>query len=352
MEMDMQVENIHGSEKNPNAAMDFTISLLYFVVRKIIRLLLLIGAVAILSYTLMCFSPVDPIDAYLGPAIMRISPHQREVIAQRWGLHQPPLERLARWAHNVAQGDLGISTIYNEPVRAVIGKRFATSSWLMAIAWTCSGVLGFGLGIVAGVHRDSLLDRSIRLYAYIVASTPTFWIGMLMLTLFSIYLGWAPICCAWPVGSTPEEATVLQRLHHLMLPAATLTLVGIAPIALHTREKTVEAMHSDYALFARALGEREWGIAIHHALRNLTLPAITLQFASMGELFGGAILAEQVFAYPGLGKATVEAGYRGDIPLLLGIALCTTIFVFIGNTLADLIYLLIDPRMRQRRGWL
>jgi len=144
------------------------------------------------------------------------------------------------------------------------------------------------------------------------------------------------------------EATLLQRIHHLILPAITLSLVGIAQITLHTREKTVEAMHSDYALFARAQGENDLGIAFRHALRNVAIPAVTLQFASLGELFGGAVLAEQVFSYPGLGRATVEAGYRGDVPLLLGIVLFSATFVFIGNTVADLIYMIVDPRMRKK----
>lgn len=141
-----------------------------------------------------------------------------------------------------------------------------------------------------------------------------------------------------------------QRLHHLLLPAITLSLTGIAQITLHTREKTIEALRSDYALFAYAQGETTAGIVFRRALRNTALPAITLQFASLGELFGGAVLAEQVFAYPGLGRTTVEAGIRGDIPLLLGIVLFSTLFVFTGNFMADLLYQLVDPRIRKTAG--
>ena len=183
-----------------------------------------------------------------------------------------------------------------------------------------------------------------------MASTPSFWVGIVMLMVFSVFLGWTPPCCAWPLGMSADQATIWQRLHHLLLPAITLSLVGTAKIAIHTREKTIEAMHSDYAIFARAQGETTFGIVFIHTVRNVALPAITLQFASLGELFGGAVLAEQVFSYPGLGRATVEAGIRGDIPLLLGIVLFGTVFVFTGNFIADLIYQLIDPRMRNRAG--
>ncbi|WP_291327395.1 ABC transporter permease [Desulfovibrio sp. UCD-KL4C] len=322
--------------------------ILQFFVKKAVHLVLLLIAVATLSYTLVSYSPIDPIDAYLGPSILKISPEQREVIAQRWGLDQPPIKRFSKWAKQVAKGNLGKSTIFNEPVITVLKKRFVTSFWLMFVAWLLSGGLGFILGVLAGAFEDSTLDKSIRLYAYTMASTPTFWVGIVLLTVFSVQLGWTPVCCAWPVGSSEMEATFFQRIHHLILPAITLSLVGIAQITLHTREKTIEAMHSDYALFARAQGEKDLGIAFRHALRNVAIPAVTLQFASLGELFGGAVLAEQVFSYPGLGRATVEAGYRGDVPLLLGIVLFSATFVFIGNTVADLIYMIVDPRMRKK----
>ncbi|MFV0422508.1 ABC transporter permease [Oleidesulfovibrio sp.] len=317
-----------------------------FCIQKALRLLLLLIAVAALSYTLVNVSPIDPVDAYLGPAVLKVSPEQRDIISQRWGLDQPPVERFLRWGAQLVQGDFGVSTIFNEPVLTVIGKRFATSFWLMLLAWSISGIAGFMLGVLAGTYENRTADKLIGMYAYTMASTPTFWVGMVLLSIFSIHLGWAPVGLAWPVGLSPEEATLGQRIHHLILPAVTLSFIGTAQIALHTREKTIKAMHSDYAQFARAQGESEIGIAFRHALRNVALPAITLQFASLGELFGGAVLAEQVFSYPGLGMATVEAGYRGDIPLLLGIVLFSTVFVFTGNTVADILYRIIDPRMR------
>lgn len=319
-----------------------------FIWRKGVRLILLLASVATLSFILVSFSPVDPIDAYLGPAILKVSPEQREVIAHRWGLDQPPIERYAKWAGHLVRGDFGTSTIFNEPVLSVIGKRFATSFWLMLMAWTISGILGFILGLVSGAYESKFLDKAISIYAYTMASTPTFWVGMILLTFFSIHLGWTPVCGAWPIGMEADQVGILERLHHLILPAVTLSLIGVAQITLHTREKTIDAMNSEYALFARAQGESNIGIAFHRALRNVALPAVTLQFASLGELFGGAVLAEQVFAYPGLGKATVEAGFRGDIPLLLGIVMFSTVFVFAGNTAADLIYMIVDPRMRKK----
>jgi peptide/nickel transport system permease protein len=322
--------------------------ILDFIAVKTVRFVLLLSIVATLSFVLVSNSPIDPVDAYVGAALLKVSPEQRALIAKRWGMDRPPLERFVAWAGQLAQGDFGMSSIFNEPVLCVIGKRFFTSFWLMALAWSLSGLLGFALGLAAGACEGSALDRGITLYAYTMASTPTFWVGMVLLSIFSVQLGWTPVCCAWPPGSGPEQVTVLERLYHLLLPALTLSVIGVAQIAMHTREKTVDAMHSEYAIFARAQGESVPGLVILHVARNVALPAVTLQFASLGELFGGAVLAEQVFTYPGLGRATVEAGIRGDVPLLLGIVLFSTAFVYTGNTLADLIYLVVDPRMRKK----
>lgn len=310
------------------------------------RIAAIIATVAVLSFVLVSYSPIDPVDAYMGTRILTISPEHREQIARSWGLDQPAPQRLATWASNLARGDFGRSIIFNEPVMDVIAKRFAASLWLMAAAWTMSGVIGFGLGVLAGMYPGSPLDRGIRVYALTLASTPTFWIGLLLLVVFAVGLGWAPICCAAPLGVPMDEANLLQRLHHLALPALTLSIIGVAQIAMHTREKMIEIRHSEYALFARAMGESDWGFVRHHALRGVALPAITLQFASLGELFGGSILAEQVFSYPGLGQATVEAGLRGDVPLLLGIVIFSTAFVCVGNLAADVLYWIVDPRMR------
>ena len=138
-----------------------------------------------------------------------------------------------------------------------------------------------------------------------------------------------------------------ERLKHLFLPALTLSVVGVANITLHTRQKLIEVLESEYVCFALSKGEKGFDLLWRHGLRNISLPAVSLHFASFGELFGGAVLAEQVFSYPGLGQAVVDAGLGSDVPLLLGIVLFTTLFVFTGNLLADLLYKIIDPRMRR-----
>lgn len=321
-------------------------ALKYFI-EKLIKLLVLLIAVSILSFILVSNSPIDPIQSYIGADMTRVSPEQRENIAEYWGLHEHPIQQYFNWAQNLLKGDMGTSLIYRSSVAGVIAERFIASLILMSLAWILSGLLGFILGIIAGMKEGTWIDKVIKGYCFTLASTPAFWLGLVLLMIFSVWLGWLPIGLSTPAGILAEEVTLLERLRHLILPAITLSIVGVPGIALHTRQKLVEVLNSEYVRFARAKGEQGFKLLWNHGLRNISLPAISVHFATFGELFGGAVLAEQIFSYSGLGQAVVQAGLGGDVPLLLGIALCSTLFVFVGNLMADILYKAVDPRMRR-----
>lgn len=317
---------------------------------RVLRVVSLMIAVAVGSFALMTASPVDPVQAYVGADAVNVSAEQREAIAERWGLDDPPLQRFAAWAGNILTGDFGRSQIYNEPVADVLVDRAAATASLMLLAWALSGLLGFVLGLVAGAFEGRWPDRALSWWAYLLASAPTFWVGLLLLYVFSVWLQWTPVCCAAPVGTLAGDASLLERLHHLILPAITLSVIGVSPVLLHTRQATIEAIASDHAAFARAQGERTLGLVVHRVARNAAGPALMLQFASFSELFGGSLLAEQVFTYPGLGEATTQAALRQDVPLLMGIALVTAAFVFVGNAVGDLAHRAADPRTKLATG--
>lgn len=318
-----------------------------FVIGKTLKLLSLLIAISILSFTLVSLSPIDPVQSYIGADMTRVSVEQRENIAEYWGLNESSVQQFFHWGKAVLQGEFGTSLIYREKVVDVIGERFVASLALMAIAWAISGVFGFLLGILAGMKEGTWIDRLIKGYCFTLASTPAFWMGLLLLIFFSVWLGWFPVGLGSPAGVLEADVSIFERLKHLFLPAVTLSILGVANVALHTREKLIDVLESEYVRFAQAKGEKGITLLWRHGLRNISLPAISLHFASFGELFGGAVLAEQVFSYPGLGQAIVEAGLGSDVPLLLGIVLCSTVFVFVGNILADGLYRLIDPRLRR-----
>lgn len=328
------------------ALRSFNRLLLPFVLRKGMGLLSLLLAVSGISFLLMHYSPIDPIQAYVGADMMRVGPEQREAIRSYWGLDAPPLEQYLNWLRALAGGDWGTSMIYRRPVLEVIRERFTASLALMGIAWLLSGLIGFAAGAAAAMNRDKWPDKLVRWYCYMLSATPAFWVALLLMLVFAVWLGWLPVGLAVPAGVTADQVTLLDRLRHLLLPSAALSVTGIAAIALHTREKLLDVADQDYWLFARARGEQGMLLFRRHGLRNVALPAITLQFASFSELFGGAVLVEQVFSYQGLGQATVEAGLRGDIPLLLGVVLVSAVFVYTGNALANLSYRVIDPRTK------
>lgn len=316
------------------------------IIRSALRMLTLLIAISILSFLMMAKSPVDPLTAYIGTN-STISEDAKEEIAEYWGLNDPPLERFLAWAGNTLKGDFGISIVYKQPVLTVIRERFRYSLALMMIAWISSGLLGFALGIAAALYKDSLLDQGIKTVCLAFQSAPTFWVGLVMLSVFAVNLGWFPIGLAAPMGKMAREVTLGERIYHLILPSVTLSILGIGKITLYTRQKLLEVLGSEYILYARARGESSWQIIKSHGIRNIAIPAITVQFASFSELFGGIALAETVFSYPGIGSAVTAAGLGGDVPLLLGIAIFSAIFVFTGNLIANILYGAVDPRIRE-----
>ena len=173
--------------------------------------------------------------------------------------------------------------------------------------------------------------------------------ALVLLLVFAIRFPIFPIGFSVPVGVAASEVTFGDRLIHAVLPALTLGLTGVSNIAMHTRSKMIEVLESDYVFYARARGETQWQIVGRHGLKNILLPVITLQFASISEIFGGSVLVEQVFSYPGLGQAAITAGLGSDVPLLLGITLISAAVVFLGNFTADLLYYTVDPRLKRDR---
>ena len=311
---------------------------------KIISLLL---AVSILAFILVDASPIYPVQQYILSLGAAVSPEQQAQIAAYWGADTPPLERYISWLAGVLRGDLGQSALYRRPVADIIGERFLNSLALMLCAWILAGILGFALGCVMGMYKDRLPDKILKKICYILSSVPTFWLGLVLLLVFSVGLGWFPIGFSRPIGLASGEVTIWQRLCHLVLPSLTLSFTSFSNIALHTRQKLIGVLNSEYVLFARARGEGKWTILKRHGLRGILLPALTLQFSSFSELFGGSVLAENVFSYPGLGSAVSAAGLNSDVPLLLGITLFSALFVCVGNLIANLLYGIIDPQIRE-----
>ena len=321
---------------------------LLFIGKNLIRMLLLLVAVSIAAFILVSVSPIDPLQANIGQAALgSMSAEQIAKLEEYWGVGVPPIERFVSWASDFFRGDMGVSLLYRQPVAKVIAVKLENSLWLMCLAWLISGTVGFVLGILAGVKKDTWIDKLIKGYSLLIASTPAFWLALLLLMVFAVWLKVLPIGLSVPIGMEAAGVTIADRIQHAILPALTLIITGVSNIALHTREKMIEIMESDYVLFARARGESTWSIVKNNGFRNVILPAITLQFGSISEIFGGSVLVEQIFSYPGLGQAAVAAGTGSDVPLLLGITVISAAIVFGGNLIANILYGIVDPIIRR-----
>lgn len=316
-----------------------------------LRFALLLAATSVVSFALVAASPVDPVRANVGQvSYARMPAEQRAELARYWGHDTPLWERYGHWLAGALRGDFGESLRFGEPVAQVVGERFASSAALMLVAWALAGAGGLALGVAAGARQGGAFDRVACVLCYLLSSTPAFWLGLVALVVFSVWLGWFPLGFSAPVGVAASQVSLSAHLYHLILPALVLAVSNMPSIALHTREKTIEVMDSDYARFAASRGESRASVLLRHGLRNLVLPALTIELASVSEVFGGSVLVEQVFSYPGLGQAAVTAGLGGDAPLLVAIALVSAVVVFGGNLLADVLYGVIDPRIREGRA--
>ena len=238
-------------------------SFLMFAGRKCIRMAVLLFLVSAATFALVAISPIDPLSANVGQAALgSMSPEQIAKLQEYWGVGVPPFERFISWFRDVIRGDWGMSLLYRQPVMKVIGVKLMNSLWLMAAAWFLSGIIGFALGIAAGIKKESLTDKLVSGYSLLIASTPSFWLALVFLMVFAVWLKWLPIGLSVPIGMEASGVTLGDRIVHAILPAMTLSVTGISNIALHTREKMIQVMESDYVMFARARGESTFRIVV------------------------------------------------------------------------------------------
>lgn len=222
------------------------------ILSEAIRMLLLLIAVSLVAFILITKAPIDPLVSYIGTN-STLSNEAKEEISEYWGLNDPLPERFVTWANHALHGDFGESITYKKPVIQIIKTRFLYSIVLMLLAWFFSGILGFVLGILCGIHQGGIFDRFMKLFCLITKSAPTFWLGLLILSLFAVQLGWFPMGMAVPAGKLASEVTIWDRIYHLILPVLTLTIVSMSDVILYTRQKIVEIMNSDFILYAKAL---------------------------------------------------------------------------------------------------
>lgn len=307
------------------------------------------GVTVLLGVSLLVFiavelAPGDVVDAILPPESYA-NAEAKEQMRERFGLNDPAPLRFAHWMGRTITGDLGYSLTSSQPVTEVIMKRLPSTLQLVGFAMILSIVIGVTSGIIAAVKQYSWIDYLMTFFSFLWLSIPAFFLGLLLIFIFAVKMHWFP---AFGASSAAAESPIIDRLHHLILPGATLGLELAAALTRYTRASMLEVLHADYLRTARAKGVQERSVIISHALKNALIPVITVIAFRLPYLIGGAVIIETVFQWPGLGLLMLNAATQKDYPLVMGLALIVTLVVVVSSFLADVAYSLVDPRIRIR----
>jgi peptide/nickel transport system permease protein len=309
-----------------------------YVVRRVIATIPVMGVVALFVFSLLYIAPGDPAAVIAGD---QATPADVERIRQNLGLDRPFLVRFGEWVWQILHGDLGTSIFTNLPVTTMIAQRFEPTLSLMAITLCFAVAVAVPIGVLAAWKAGTWIDRIIMAFAVFGFSVPVFVIAYLLAFLFALQLEWLPV-----QGYTPLSEGLWPWFENLILPAIALGCVYIALIARITRAAMLEVLQQDYIRTARAKGVGQRGILFVHALKNASVPIVTVIGIGIALLIGGAVVTESVFAIPGLGRLTVDAILRRDYPLIQGVVLLFSFIYVLVNLAIDLLYTLLDPRIR------
>jgi peptide/nickel transport system permease protein len=308
-----------------------------YIVRRLIYAVVVIVGVATISFALLQMIPGSPVDAILGT---ESTPQAREALEQQLGLDKSIPVQYVTWWGNLLRGDLGKSAMTNQPVGQLIMQRLPTTIPLALLSMALALAIAIPAGIISAIRRNTWIDGLVSVIAFAGLSIPGFWLGTLLILGFSVHWQIFP-----PGGYVSVMDDPVAGLRHLLLPAIALGSTFAAVLTRMIRSSLLEVLGADYIRTARAKGQVEQRVLVHHALRNALIPAVTIIGVQVGFLLSGALIIEQVFSLPGIGRLTVQAVLDRDIPLLQG-CIITIAFIFVAvNLLTDLVYMWLDPRI-------
>lgn len=317
----------------------------YFV-RKLLAAVPLLWGVLTLTFLLIELAPGDASDAFVNPDM---SPDVVAAVRLKWGLDLPAHERYFVELRNMASGDFGRSITMERPVSEVIAETLPNTLQLAAVSLFVSQLFGVCIGIAQSVRQYSKLDSALAISTLFFYSMPAFWLALMLQLVFCLY--WNVLPSSGMVDAvmydymTPTQQ-IVDRMKHLVLPGVAMGLAGAAGDARFMRSAMLEVIRQDYIRTARAKGLPEWKVIGKHALRNALLPVVTLLGLNLPFLFSGSVLVEYIFGWPGMGRLIVNAIMTADSPVIMGCFFVFTLLVVVGNLLSDLLYAIVDPRIR------
>lgn len=303
----------------------------YFVKRLVLLLPVFLGMTGVI-FMIIHLVPGDPIDHIVQ---IGSSPERKAELMAKYGLDRPLVTQYAIWLDNLARGDLGDAMILKQPVTNLIAQNLPHSLALGGLAITFSTIVGLAIGALAAMYRDSWLDRGLMALILMGSTMPSFWLGLMMILIFAVELGWFPVSGA-------------RDWQSLVLPVLTIGLGGVALVARVTRAAMLDTLRQDFVLMLHAKGVSRREIFLRHVLRHALLPVVTLLGLKIGWILGGAVTIEFVFARPGLGSLLINALNQRDYPVVQGCLLMLGIGVMLSTLLSDIIQAAMDPRIRDQ----
>lgn len=299
--------------------------------------------ISIIIFTILALAPGDPLGEFASnPAI---TAEVRENIRRSFGLDQPGYIRYFKWLGSFIRGDMGYSFNSRSPVAELLGQRLATTFWIVGVAYLLGLLIAFPLGIISAVKRYSLTDRIVTTIAFLGFSIPPFFMGLLFIIIFSVRLGWLPFI----YNSTLEVndwQSFWAQIQQSIMPVGVLALYHAAILMRFIRTAVLDELKQEYVKTALSKGLSQFAVIKNHVLRNAMIPVITLIALDIPAIFTGALVTEQVFRVPGIGALLIDSIYRSDTPVVMAIAFIYAILIVLFNLIADLIYALVDPRVK------
>jgi peptide/nickel transport system permease protein len=312
--------------------------MLRFILVRLGGTLAVLVLVAVMVFALTRLASGDPIAVLLGDQATAEDIAQARV---QYGLDKPLLTQFGYWVKEVVQGNLGQSIFLQRPVTQALAERAEPTFFLALFAVAIAALIGIPCGLVAAVWRGRVVDQILSAVAMLGASVPSFWMGLILIQIFAVWLGWFPAS-----GYGNPGVPLLERLHHLVLPAVVLGVLNSALIIRFTRASVLDILNEDYVRTARSKGLSERVVILKHVLRNALVPIVTVLGLTVALMIGGAVVTETVFNLPGVGNLVVRAVLRRDYPVIQGALLVIAAIYVLINLLIDLIYMLVDPRIR------
>lgn len=310
------------------------------ITNRLIQCVLTMFIVSVLCFALTKAAPGDPVLTYVEP---NMSEQYIENLRESLGLNKPLHEQYLIWLGKILQGNFGNSLMNKRPVLTQIVERLPATVILMGSSMVLGFLVAVLLGLYSGKNKNGILDKITSMFCYIGVSIPNFWFGIMLIYLFSVNLHLLP-----SIGMHSEgNRSFGDLLIHMIMPCAVLTFANASQYIRYLRSSTITEMSSDYVMVQTAYGMKSSGILFRHVLKNAMLPMITVLGMSLQSLVSGAIITEQVFAWPGIGQLAVTAVMQFDYPLIMGITMFTALLVVTGNLLADVLYAVFDPRIRK-----